>query len=231
MKMWRQGHVFLKYVLKFLFNAYIRQHTRALSNSPLGVVTTAWVWWQQCVWEATLSGGRAAWIWGSVLISVGAGHMVGPPFEVSVEGIIFMRWRGSPSRGRPHFLTGRREKCSASNRSASKLFKVVLFKKPGHSDGSQNGFRDFRFLYGKCVLHSYFYRLKNYGSFSTNIIAKPLQKGSYSLYLQGINFFTLDERVLCLSLVTVHSQSKSILYVFFGVFFLANPISTSLFVV
>lgn len=67
---------------------------------------------------------------GSVLISVGAGHTVGLPFEVSVEGIIFMRWRGSPSRGRPHFLTGRREKCSSSNRSASKLFKVVLFKKP-----------------------------------------------------------------------------------------------------
>lgn len=42
-KMWNQGQVFLKYVLKFLFNAYIRQHTRALSNSPLGVVTTAWV--------------------------------------------------------------------------------------------------------------------------------------------------------------------------------------------
>lgn len=29
--------------------------------------------------------------------------------------------------------------------SASELFKVTFQKKPGHSDGSQNGFKDFRF--------------------------------------------------------------------------------------
>lgn len=72
MKMWSQGQVFLKYALKFLFNAYIRPHTRALSNSPLGVVTEACVacciiWGQSCVslrmgfdFSASPARGRAA---------------------------------------------------------------------------------------------------------------------------------------------------------------------------
>lgn len=85
------------------------------------------------------------------------------------------------------------------------------------------------FCMEKCILRSYFYKLESYGSFCTNIIAKPIRKGSQSLYLLGINFFTLDEKVFCFSPVTVHTQSKSTLYVFFS--FLANVISTSIFVV
>jgi hypothetical protein len=75
-KMQSQGQVFPKYVLEFLLNAYIQQHTRALSNSPLGVVTTVWMWWQQHVWDVAVWG-KAVWGWDWIWISGGTLHMVG----------------------------------------------------------------------------------------------------------------------------------------------------------
>ena len=101
--MWSQGLVFLKYVLNVL-NTYIRPHTRALSNSPVGCCDNS-------VALSTAACVGCGHIWGRsfvsrewVLTSVGALRMLGPPWRAL--------WRESFSRdqtsGRgPHFLAGK----------------------------------------------------------------------------------------------------------------------------